>query len=133
MEKSFPAAEARLKDVLAFAEEQLEGLDVSPRISMQVAVTLEELFINVAHYAYPGGVGEATLAIDRDGDTLRFALTDEGLPFDPTARDDPDISVPAEQRSIGGLGIFMVKKMMDSFSYAREGNRNVVRFSKKIM
>ena len=133
MEKTFPATDARLKDVLAFAEEQLEGFDASPKTSMQVAVTLEELFINVAHYAYPGGVGEATLAIDRDGDTLRFVLTDAGLPFDPTLRDDPDISAPAEDRAIGGLGIFMVKKMMDSFSYAREDNRNVVRFSKKIM
>lgn len=130
--KVFPAKLEQLDDVLAFAEERMDECGFSMKAVMQVSLALEEAFVNVANYAYPDGKGEAELLTASDDNALTFILSDGGIRFDPTAREDPDITLPAEERSIGGLGILMVKKIMDEVSYRYENGRNVLTMKKNI-
>ena len=132
--QTFPAKTESLPDILGFVEETLEGFGSSMKIQMAVCVAIEEVFVNVAHYAYGGGEGDMTLGIgyDEDSRTVTFRMTDKGVPFDPLQKPDPDITLSAEDREIGGLGIFITKKTMDSVSYAYENGENVLTMTKKI-
>ena len=109
-EKIFPADINELAPVTVFLEEELDKAEASPKLMVTFAVALEELFVNVAHYAYPGSKGTVKIGIDTSGDSIVVQLTDSGIPFDPVAMPDPDITASAEERKIGGLGIYMVKK-----------------------
>ena len=133
-EKAFPADEAALSDVSAFLNGELEKADCPPKAAMQLDMSIEEVFVNIARYAYPDEKGEAVLGISFDGEsrTITLRMRDKGVPFDPLARPDPDITLPAEERSIGGLGIFMMKKVMDSVHYSYTNGENVLTMSKKI-
>ena len=101
--------------VTAFVDEQLEALDCPMKAQMQIDIAIDELFGNIAHYAYNPEVGEATVRVEVTEDPLSVIITfiDGGVPYDPLAAADPDTTLSAEERAIGGLGIFMVKKMMD--------------------
>ncbi len=121
-----------LADAIAFVEQELESLDCSMKTIMQITVCVEEMFVNVAHYAYRGEQGYVELRIDTEARLLSITLVDEGVAFDPLAKDDPDITLSAVERSIGGLGIFMVKKSMDAVEYRREDNKNYFTMSKEI-
>ena len=92
------------------------------------------MFVNVAHYAYPESVGDMTLHIgfDEESRTIMFRMTDKGVPFDPLQKPDPDITLSAEEREIGGLGIFIAKKTMDSICYAYEKGENILTMIKKL-
>jgi anti-sigma regulatory factor (Ser/Thr protein kinase) len=92
------------------------------------------VFVNVAHYAYGDGEGDMTLGIvfDADSRVITFRMSDKGIPFDPLKKPDPDITLSAEEREIGGLGIFITKKTMDSVTYAYENGENVLTMTKKI-
>ncbi len=131
-ERAFPAEVDALNDAMAFVEEELEKADCPMSVAMQISVAVEELFVNIAHYAYPGESGSMKLGIDiADGiATLRF--TDYGIPFDPLQKVDPDVTLDAESRNIGGLGIYMVKKTMDDVQYERKDNQNILTLKKKI-
>ncbi|MBR6705907.1 MAG: ATP-binding protein [Clostridia bacterium] len=120
--------------VTAFIDEQLEALDCSMKAQMQIDVAIDELFGNISHYAYVPGTGEATVGFDFDEETRTVSVifSDRGVPFDPLVRIDPDISAPAQERAIGGLGIFLVKKTMDSLEYRYEDGKNVLTIKKKI-
>ena len=132
MEAVFPATDAALQDVNLFVEEQLEAAGATPRNMMKIMVALEELFINVAHYAYQEGEGEVTVSLTISEDVMTLQLKDRGMPFDPLAREDPDVTLDASERGIGGLGIYMVKKTMDSMTYAYEDGQNIVTISHRI-
>ena len=125
-EREFDASDAALQDVLGFVEEELEKMDCPMKTCMQITVAVEEIFINIAHYAYGDGHGTMTLGIasKQDGGAL-LQFTDSGMPFDPLAKKDPDITLSAEERQIGGLGIFMVKKTMDDVRYRYEDKKNI--------
>lgn len=125
------ANDDNLSAVNAFVEEQLEANECPMKASMQMMIALEELFVNVAHYAYGGGEGMVTVQVEKQEDLLLVRLIDEGRPFDPLAKADPNITLSAEERQIGGLGIYMVKKTMDVFTYTREDGKNIVTFGKK--
>ena len=101
---------------------------------MAICVALEEVFVNVARYAYPNTEGDMTLHIGFDEQTrdVTFRMTDKGVPFDPLKKPDPDITLSAEEREIGGLGIFIAKKTMDSISYSYENGENILTMIKKI-
>ena len=131
-ERIFPATDEALADAIAFVEEELEARDASMKVVMQITVCVEEMFVNVAHYAYAGSQGEVTVTIDDDNGLFSITLTDEGQPFDPLAKDDPDITLSAEERDIGGLGIFMVKKSMDEVSYERKDGKNIFVMKKEL-
>lgn len=132
IEKIFPATDAALADAIAFVEEELEKLQCSMKEVMQITVCVEEMFVNVAHYAYDGNDGEITLSIDGEKGNVTITFMDEGKPFDPLAKDDPDITLSAEDRQIGGLGIFMVKKSMNEVHYERKDKKNIFTMSKQI-
>ncbi|MBR4870046.1 MAG: ATP-binding protein, partial [Oscillospiraceae bacterium] len=101
---------------------------------MAVCVAIEEVFVNVAHYAYGDGEGDVTLGIGFDGEsrTVHFRLSDRGIPFDPLQKPDPDITLSVEEREIGGLGIFITKKTMDTVTYAYENGENILSMTKNI-
>ena len=134
VEKIFPAKTDALLDVLAFVEEQLEKHECPMKIQTAVCVAIEEVFVNVAHYAYEGGEGDVTFTIDFDAGTrnVTFKMADKGVAFDPLNKPDPDITLSAEEREIGGLGIFITKKTMDLVTYAYENGENILTMRKKI-
>ena len=132
--KVFPAKTEALMDVLGFVEEMLESYECSMKVQTAVCVAIEEVFVNVANYAYGEGTGDAVLDIGFDEATreVTFRLSDEGVPFDPLKKPDPDITLSVEERQIGGLGIFIVKKTMDTVHYAYENGKNILTMIKKI-
>ena len=132
--QTFPAKVEALSDVLGFVDRILESYECPMKIQMAICVAIEEVFVNVAHYAYGGGEGEMTLGIgfDEASRDITFRMTDKGTPFDPLKKPDPDITFSAEEREIGGLGIFITKKTMDTVAYAYENGENVLTMIKKI-
>ena len=133
-DKTFQAKIEVLSDVLGFVEQTLEAYECPMKIQTVVCVAIEEIFVNIARYAYSGGEGDVTLGIgfEVQSRTIIFRMTDKGVPFDPLKQEDPDITLPAEKRTIGGLGIFITKKTMDSVTYAYENGKNILTMIKKI-
>jgi sigma-B regulation protein RsbU (phosphoserine phosphatase) len=132
--KTFPAKTEALSEVLGFVEETLEGFECPMKIQTAICVAIEEVFVNVAHYAYPESAGDMTLHIsfDEASRTVTFRMTDRGIPFDPLKKPDPDITLSVEERDIGGLGIFIAKKTMDSLCYSYENGENILTMMKNI-
>ena len=132
--KTFPAKVEALQDVISFVEETLDSFNCSMKIQIALCVVIEEVFVNIAHYAYGGGEGEASLSIsfDEQSRELCFTLSDKGIPFDPLQKPDPDITLSAEEREVGGLGILITKKTMSEVKYAYENGENILTMIKKI-
>ena len=101
---------------------------------MQLDIAVEELFVNIANYAYVPDTGKATIRLEINEEPLSVSITfiDNGVPYDPLAKADPDITLSAEERAIGGLGIFMVKKSMDDMFYEYKDSQNVLTIVKKL-
>ena len=101
---------------------------------MQIDIAIDELFGNIAHYAYNPDVGSATVRVEVTENPLAVTVTfiDHGIPYDPLASKEPDISLSAEERQIGGLGIYMVKKSMDEISYEYREGKNILKIKKNI-
>lgn len=122
----------RMDEVLDFINAELEAHDVSMKAIMQIDIAVEELFVNIAHYAYNPEIGEATVTVDVQEEprsaVIRFI--DRGKPYNPLSREDPDVTLDVEERQIGGLGIYMVKKSMDEVSYAYEDGQNILTIRK---
>jgi anti-sigma regulatory factor (Ser/Thr protein kinase) len=121
-----------LDEVTAFLDEQLESMGCSMKTQMQLDIAVEEIFVNIASYAYDSGTGEAVVRISHETAPERVVITfiDEGVPYDPLKKDDPDVTLSAEERQIGGLGIFMVKKSMDDMKYQWLDGKNVLTLTK---
>ena len=132
--KTFPAKTEALSDVLGFVEQMLDSFECPIKIQVALCVAIEEVFVNVAHYAYGEGGGNMSLGIgfDEESRAITFRMTDKGIPFDPLKKPDPDISLSADEREIGGLGIFITKKTMNSVTYAYENGENILTMTKKI-
>ena len=107
-----------LNDVIGFVDTCLEEAECPIKIQMQVDIAVEEIYVNIAHYAYTPNVGKAEISVDitRDPDIIKIVFADSGVPFDPLQKPDPDVTLSADERQVGGLGIFMVKKTMDDIS-----------------
>ena len=133
-QKTFPARTEALPDALGFVDQMLDSFGCPMKIQMAVCVAIEEVFVNVAHYAYPEGRGDVTISISFDQQSRRatFRMMDRGVPFDPLQKPDPDITLSAEDRQIGGLGIFIARKTMDTVSYAYENGENILTMTKTI-
>ena len=121
-------------NALAFIDERLEALSCPMKTQMQIDVAAEELFVNVANYAYAPQTGKVTLRFEKTQDPLAVKITfiDGGVPYDPLAKEDPDVTLSADERPIGGLGIFMVKKTMDDVQYEYKDGKNRLTVTKKI-
>ena len=134
-ERIFPASPDQLEQVQAFIAEQLKGYPCSGKVKFQLDVAVEEIFVNIARYAYhPEQIGEATVRCCVGGSPLQVTIQflDNGKPFNPLAKEDADITLSAEERKIGGLGILMVKKSMDAVDYTYEDGKNVLTIKKSI-
>ena len=133
-EKIFPAKTEVLPDVLDYVEQTLENYECPMKIQTAVCIAIEEVFVNVARYAYEDGEGDVALRItfDPDSRTATFRLSDKGIPFDPLGKPDPDITLSAEEREIGGLGIFITRKTMDEVTYVYENGENILTMTKKV-
>jgi anti-sigma regulatory factor (Ser/Thr protein kinase) len=125
---------SNLNQVLAFVDGQLETMDCSMKAQMQIDVAVEEIFVNIASYAYGDKTGMAEICFDFDESTRTAVLTfiDQGVKYDPLAKEDPDITLSASERQIGGLGIFMVKKSMDEMLYEYKDGCNILTLKKVI-
>ena len=133
-ELSIPATVENIHHVTAFVNEQLEALDCPPRAQLQIEIAIDELFANIANYAYSPEVGEATVRVEVTQQPLAVIITfiDQGHPFDPLTAQDPDITLSADDRPIGGLGIYMVKQSMDEISYEYRNGQNILTIKKRI-
>lgn len=107
------------------------GMDMAVAIQMNLA--MEEAVVNVMSYAYPvDTVGNVTITAESNGEQLQFTIIDSGTPFDPTAKEEVDTTLSAEERPIGGLGIHLVRQLMDSINYERIDGKNVLTLRKKL-
>ena len=134
-ELSVNATIENIAPVTDFVNGELEALDCPKRVQRQIDVAIDELFGNIAHYAYrPEQLGEATVRCCVGGSPLQVTIQflDNGTPFNPLAKEDADITLSAEERKIGGLGILMVKKSMDAVDYTYEGGKNILTIKKSI-
>lgn len=130
MERTFPALREEMPHVSEFIEGELERLECPMREMMQISVAVEEIFINIASYAYPNEDGSAKITFETTDNGIEITFTDDGLPFNPLEMKDPNVVEKAEDDSIGGLGIFMVKKTMDNVRYEHVDGSNVLRICK---
>ena len=128
------AAIENIPEVTAFVDAELEEAGCPMKVQFQIDVAVDEIFTNIAMYAYAPGTGSATVRIrvDRDEKVAEITFIDSGVAFNPLLQKEPDTTLPAAQRAVGGLGIFMVKKSMDEMHYAREGEQNILRIRKSI-
>ena len=133
-ELTIAATVENIEVVTDFVNEQLEAFDCSMKAQMQIDIAIDELFGNIAHYAYNPETGDATVRVEVVEEPLAVVITfiDKGIPYDPLAKADPDITLSAEDREIGGLGIFMVKKTMDEITYEYKDGQNILKIRKNI-
>ncbi len=133
-ELTVEAKDENLAQVMAFIDGQLETLDCPLKAQMQIDVAAEEIFVNIAHYAYAPETGPATIRVETAPEqrTVTITFLDGGVPYDPLAKPDPDVTLSAEERQIGGLGIYMVKKSMDEVQYEYRNGQNVFMMKKAL-
>lgn len=133
-ELTVDATVENITQVTAFVDEQLEELGCPVKAQMQIDIAIDELFGNIAHYAYHPKVGAATVRVEVVNEPLSVVVSfiDHGVPYDPLAREDPDVGLALEEREIGGLGIYMVKKSMDEITYEYREGQNILRIRKEI-
>lgn len=124
---------AELEQLVILIDEVTEELQLDPEIGMSLNLALEEVVSNVILYAYPEGTnGTVQIVANSDGQVLVFTITDQGKAFDPTQVKEADITLSAEERAIGGLGIFIVNQIMDNVSYRRENGQNILTLTKRL-
>ena len=116
-----------------FIDTVCEELEIDMALAMSLNLAMEEAVVNVMDYAYPAGTeGEVSIEAIADETQLHFIISDSGKPFDPTAKEEVDTTLSAEERPIGGLGIHLIRQLMDDISYERKDDKNILRLSKNI-
>ena len=120
--------------VTDFVNQELEAYDCPMKAQIQIDIAIDELFSNIARYAYAPDVGDATVCVELEEESHAVIITfiDSGMHYDPLEKEDPDITLSADERQIGGLGIFMVKKSMDDVTYEYKDGRNILKIKKII-
>ena len=128
MDELFIDAEIKnLGELQDFVRARLD--DCPPKIRNQIAIVVDEIFSNISRYAYNPPAGGVAVRMAVDGD-ITIEFEDSGIAFNPLAQDEPDVSLPAEERKLGGLGIFMARNIMDSMEYRRDGDKNILTIRK---
>ena len=135
-ELTIPALQTNLDEVFAFMEPDLKEGNCPDDIRIQLQISVEEIFVNIAHYAYAPKTGDAKITCEllkEDGKaSLKMSFADRGKPYNPLEREDPDITLSAEERQIGGLGVWLVKEYMDATHYEYRDGQNVFTIVKKL-
>ena len=121
-----------LQTVIDFATENLEKRDCPMKVSMQLELVIEEIFVNIASYAYHPEIGAATfcMSFEENPSAVLMTFIDGGKPYNPLEHDDPDTTLDIDERDIGGLGIFLVKKNTDALAYEYADGKNILRVKK---
>ena len=133
-ELNLTACDETLYTVLDEIKAHLKKLNCPEDIMTPILISAEEVYVNIAHYAYHPETGFATVKVDVVKDPLAVEITfvDNGVPYDPLAKPDPDVALPAGERPVGGLGIFLTKKLMDDVSYEYRDGQNILTLKKKL-
>lgn len=133
-ELDIEAANESLPEVQKFVEERLVKVDCPEATVMQIGVAIEEIFINISNYAYVPGKGKAVVRVEVSEDPISVSITfiDRGIPYDPLEKQDPDVTLPADKRQVGGLGIFMTKRIMDDVAYKYIDGKNILTLKKNL-
>ena len=132
MKKKFIAVKEELDNVIKFVNNEIEK-DVDKKTLMKIDVVIEEIFVNIASYAYKKDEeGFANISIKNENNKIVITFEDAGIPFNPLLKENPDITLSAEKRKTGGLGIYMMKKMMDNVEYIYKDNKNILVIEKNI-
>ena len=126
VEKTFAASMDTIPDIVGFVSETASAMGVHPKRVMHLELAVEEAAVNICSYAYEIPPGEVTIRISRETEVVRIELIDVGVPFDPLAADAPDIKSELENREVGGLGIFLIRRVLDEVHYSRSGDRNIL-------
>lgn len=123
-----------VEKVTSFVNEELERCGCTIKAKMQIDIAIDELFSNIARYAYNPDVGPATVRFEVVDEPLSVVITfiDNGVPYNPLEKADPDVTLSAEDREEGGLGIFIVKKSMDEITYEFKDGQNILKVKKNI-
>lgn len=123
-----------LPKVMEFVDTELEAMDCPLKAQSQIDIAVDELYANIASYAYNPEEGPVTIRVEVNDDPLSVIITfiDNGVPYDPLAKDDPDVTLSAEERGIGGLGIFLTKKLMDDIEYVYDNGSNILTIKKNL-
>lgn len=127
----FPATLEKANDAYNTVSEWLKKENCSQRTLTQVGIALDEIVSNIVYYAYGPEGGEIEITLDVDPDSFEFHVIDEGVAFNPLTAKEPDVTLPAEERKIGGYGIFIVQTIMDDVRYRRDAIKNILSFKKK--
>ena len=133
-ELEIEASIENLNEVISFVDSRLKLVDCLAKHKMQLDLAVEEIFINIANYAYYPGKGQAAVRVEVYDNPVTVTITfiDSGIPYDPLKKADPDVTLSANEREIGGLGIFMTKKVIDDISYDYKDGQNILTL-KKVM
>ena len=132
MKKQFKAIKEELNNVLEFIHENSKEY-VDERTLNKIDVVVEEIFVNIINYAYEEPKQEKVfINIENENNKIVITFEDNGIPFNPLDKEEPDITLKAEDRPIGGLGIYLVKKMMDNVEYVYKDNKNILIIEKRI-
>lgn len=124
---------AAVPQLTSFVDNVCSRLNIDGSTVMQMNLALEEAVVNVMNYAYPKGTkGDVDIRALCDGAHMKFVLIDSGTPFDPTKHQTPDVQLSADERAIGGLGIFLVTQIMDNVSYERRNEKNILTLCKNL-
>jgi anti-sigma regulatory factor (Ser/Thr protein kinase) len=131
-ELKLEATKANLDKVLSFIDGHLENNACSMKSQMQIDLAAEEIFVNIAQYSYAPATGSATIRLSVADGSAEITFIDSGIPYDPLAKEDPDITLSSEERQIGGLGIFLIKQYMDDVRYEYSDGQNKLTIVKKL-
>ena len=129
--KTFLATDENMQSINDFVHAALPP-DCLEDVLFKIDVAVEEIYINIAHYAYAPSTGEVEVSCGEENGVFTVVFADRGKPFDPLAHADPDITLSADEREIGGLGIFMTKKFMSSVAYRYEDGKNILTITKAL-
>ena len=131
---TLPATIDNIPTVVDFVNQQLELFDCPMNVQVKIELAVDEIFCNIASYAYAPGTGDATISVDLEENPRAVIITfiDRGIPYNPLEKDDPDVTLSAEERGIGGLGIHLIRQIMDGINYEYIDGRNVLTLLKVI-
>lgn len=134
LELTLPAVLESIPRAIGFIDQRLEEAGCGVKAQMQIDLAMDELLANIVHYAYAPGTGDMTVRFEflEESGQAAITLVDGGRPFDPLQQDDPDVTLSIEERPIGGLGIYLVRKTMDEMRYEFRDGRNVLTILKRI-
>ena len=135
IEREFNAKVDELPNVISFVESELEKYGFSLKIILQFNLVVEELFVNIASYAYKeneSGKCKIIIEYDKKKQEVKISFEDNGIKFNPLEKEDPDTNTEIQDMQIGGLGIYIVKESMDNVEYKYENNKNILILNKNV-